>query len=64
MQVTTAQLNEVATLLNTTDKNLVFNTVITTLVKNGVDIVIAFDAVFGEGAYKKFAGEVWKALQK
>jgi len=64
MQVTTAQLNEVATLLGTTDKNLVFTVILKTLVDNGVDIVVAFDAVFGEGAYKKFAGEVWKALQK
>ena len=62
-QITTAQLNEVATLLGTTDKNVVFSVVLKTLVDAGLQVNVAFNMLFGEGAYKKFAGEVWQALQ-
>lgn len=61
--ITTAQLNEVANLLGTKDKNLVFSAVLQTLVKSGVAVNVAFDLVFGDGAYKKFAGEVYAALR-
>lgn len=64
MQITTAQLNEVATLLNTTDKNVVFSAVIHTLVKaGGVAVDVAFEMVFGEGSYQRFAGQVYDALR-
>jgi hypothetical protein len=32
-------------------------------VAKGKTIEQAFDAVIGEGAYKRLAGEVWEALQ-
>src|SRR5262245_9215998 len=63
MQVTTAQLNEIARMLNTTDKQLVINVAIGTLVKAGVDIKDATDAVLGEGAYTKLAHQVYDALR-
>ena len=64
MTITAAQLNEVANLLGTTDKNVVFSCVIQTLVKQGgISVNDAFDMLFGEGAYMKFAGEVYNALR-
>ncbi len=63
MTITAQQLNEVANLLGTTDKNVVFSAVLKTLVQAGVEINIAFDMLFGEGAYKRFAGEVYHALR-
>jgi hypothetical protein len=63
MQVTTAQLNKIAALMNTTDKNAVISVAIGTLVKAGVDIKAATDAVLGEGAYTRIATEVWTALR-
>ena len=63
MQITADQLNQVAALLNTTDKNVVIAAVMKTLVESGVAVNEAFDAVMGEGAYVKFAGEVWAALR-
>jgi hypothetical protein len=63
MQITTAQLNQVAALMNTTDKNAVITVAIGTLVKAGVDIKEAVDAVMGEGAYRKIAGMVYESLR-
>ena len=63
MQITTAQLNEVANLLGTTDKNVVFGAVLKNLFQNGIATDVAFDFVFGEGAYKRFAGDVYNALR-
>lgn len=63
MQITTAQLNEFANVLGTTDKNVVFSAVLKTLVQAGVEINVAFDMLFGEGAYKRFAGELYHALR-
>ena len=63
MQITNTQLNHVAALLNTTDKNTVLPVAVGTLVKAGVDIKEAMDAVFGEGAYMKLAGQVYHQLR-
>lgn len=63
MQITAQQLNEVAALIGTTDKNVVFSVVLKSLVQSGIDIQVAFDALFGEGAYTKFAGEIYQALR-
>lgn len=63
MQITAAQLNEVAALLNTADKNVVVSAVLQTLVRSGVEMNIAFDMVFGEGSYTKAAGIVYRALR-
>lgn len=63
MNITAQQLNEVAALIGTTDKNVVFSVVLKTLVQSGVDMQVAFDALFGKGAYVKFAGEIYQALR-
>ena len=63
MQITNTQLNQVAALLNTTDKATVLTVAVGTLVKAGVDIKDAMDAVFGEGACLKLAGQVYHQLR-
>lgn len=63
MQITTAQLNQAAALLGTTDKNLVFAAIIKTLVDAGLSVKEAFEAIFGEGSYDKFTGQVYEALR-
>lgn len=63
MQITAATLNKIAAMLNTTDKNAVITVAIGTLVKSGVDVQTAMDAVLGQGAYMKMAGEVYDALR-
>lgn len=62
MQITTSQLNQVAEIIGTTDKSVVFSAVLKTLTDAGISINVAFDYVFGEGAYKRFAGQVYDAL--
>jgi len=62
--ITAQQLNSVAELLGTTDKNIIFSAIIKTLVDAGLPMAQAFDALFGEGAYSKFAGDVYDALKK
>ena len=63
MQITATQLNQVAELIGTTDKNVVFSAVIKTLVEAGVSLDAAFDMLFGEGSFKKSAGNDYDALR-
>ena len=63
MTAATNLLNAVAAELNTTDKNLVVNVAMSMIVKSGVAVDAAFDMLFGEGAYKKLAGDVYHALR-
>ena len=63
MQITAAQLNQVAALLNTTDKNLVITAAIATLVKAGVDVQVAMDAVLGAGSFMATATSVYDQLR-
>ena len=63
MQITATQLNQVAELIGTTDKNVVFSAVIKTLVEAGMSLDAAFDMLFGEGSFKKFAGNVYDAMR-
>lgn len=63
MQITATQLNQVAELIGTTDKNVVFSAVIKTLVEAGMGFDAAFDMLFGEGSFKKSAGNVYDALR-
>lgn len=63
MQITATQLNQVAQLLGTTDKNVIFSAVLKTLTDAGIAMAEAFDMLFGEGAYKKFAGDIYDALR-
>lgn len=63
MQITAEQLNAAAKLIGTTDKSVVFSAVLKTLVDAGVAVDVAFDMLFGDGAYKRFAGIVYAALR-
>lgn len=60
--IATQQLNQVAELLGTTDKNAVIGAVLKTLIDAGMSVDAAFDSVFGSGAYLRFAGELQNAL--
>lgn len=62
MKVTAEALNKIADILNITDKNTVIQVAIATLVKSGVDMQDAMDAVLGKGAYLKMAGAVYDKL--
>lgn len=63
MQITTSQLNQIAALLGTTDKNIVFSAVLKTLIEDGISVDAAVDGLFGDGAFKQFAGNVYDALR-
>ncbi len=57
------RLREVAELIGASDKNMVFSAVLKTLVEGGISIDAAFDGLFGDGAFKQFAGNVYDALR-
>jgi hypothetical protein len=61
--ISTTTLNQVAALLNTTDKNTVFTVVIGTLIQKGMDVKDAIESVFGEGSYEKMAGQIYETLR-
>lgn len=63
MNKVTNLLNMIAEELNTTDKNLVISVAMNMLVKSGVAVDAAFEMLFGEGAWEKFAGNVYDALR-
>lgn len=63
MSKATNLLNAIADELKSTDKKLVINVALSMLVKSGVAVDAAFDMLFGEGAYKRFAGQVYDALR-
>lgn len=63
MTTATNLLNMIAEELNTTDKSLCINVALAMIVKTGVAVDAAFDLLLGEGAYKKFAGQVYDALR-
>jgi hypothetical protein len=59
----TTLLNSIAAELNTTDKSMCINVAMAMLIKQGMQASEAMDALFGEGAYKAFAGQVYEALR-
>lgn len=61
--ITNTTLNQVAALLDTTDKNTVFTVVIGTLIQKGMDVKDAIESVFGEGSYETMAGQIYEALR-
>lgn len=56
-------LNQLAALLNTTDKNLVISVAIKSLIEQGLTISAAYDAVLGAGAYGKMGNQVYDELK-
>lgn len=56
-------LNAIAAELNTTDKTLCVNVAMSMMVKSGVAVNAAMDALFGEGSYAKMAGQVYRQLR-
>jgi hypothetical protein len=63
MTTPTTLLNAIAAELNTTDKEMVINVALAMIVKTGVAVDAAFDLLLGEGAFVKFAGQVYDALR-
>ncbi len=63
MSKATNLLNAIAAELNTTDKNLVISVALKMLVDAGAAVDEAFDSLLGEGAYSRFAGQVYDALR-
>jgi len=63
MTAATDLLNAIAAELKTEDKKTVICVAMSMLTKSGLEVDIAFDLFFGEGAYKKFAGQVYDALK-
>jgi hypothetical protein len=61
MRITTEQLNQVAVLLKTNDKDLVISACIKTLVDAGADVRQAIDATLGAGQFEQLVGEVFEA---
>lgn len=64
MSKATELLNAIAESLNTTDKNTCISVAMAMLVKEGgVSVEDAFELLFGEGSYERFAGQVYDALR-
>jgi hypothetical protein len=62
MQITANQLNQIAALIGTNDRQVVISTAIKFLTDAGMALDAAFDAVFGEGAYVRMAGDLQAAM--
>jgi len=60
--ITASQLNAIAKLIGTEDKSIVISMAIRTLCETGMQPSEAFDAVFGQGAFESFAGDIHAAL--
>ena len=56
-------LNSIASECGLTDKTMCINVALSMMVKSGAPVDVAFDALFGAGAYKEFAGQVYRALR-
>lgn len=56
-------LNGIASECGLTDKTTCINVALSMMIKSGAPIDVAFDALFGAGAYKEFAGQIYHALR-
>lgn len=56
-------LNEVASLLNTTDKNLVISATLKNLIELGMTVKEAWETVFCQGSYNELAGNIYDSLK-
>lgn len=55
-------LNEVAAVLNITDKNVVITATIKSLIDIGFTVKESWEMVFGDGSYEKLASDVWQGF--
>ena len=55
-------LNEVASLLNTTDKNVVITATLKNLIELGMTAKEAWETVFGQDSYSELAANVYNEL--
>ena len=62
MQINASQLNQIAALIGTNDRQVVISTAIKFLTDTGMALDAAFDAVFGDGAYVRMAGDLQAAM--
>lgn len=63
MTNSTNLLNAIAAELNTTDKEMAINVALAMIVQTGVAVDAAFDLLLGDGAFKRFAGQVYDAMR-
>jgi len=56
-------LNQVAELIGATDKNAVISVILKFLTDEGIALDIAFDYVFGDGAFVKFGREIYTEIR-
>jgi hypothetical protein len=61
--ITTEQLNAVAAMIGTTDKNLVFTACINTLVETGMDAKLAMEFVLGKTNVDAMIGDLYDGLR-
>jgi hypothetical protein len=61
--ITTEQLNAVAAMIGTTDKNLVFTACIKTLVEAGIDAKLAMEFVLGKNKVDAMIGDLYDGLR-
>ena len=61
--ITTEQLNAVAAMIGTTDKNLVFTACIKTLVASGMDVKLAMEFVLGKNNVDAMIGDLYDGLR-
>jgi hypothetical protein len=63
IMITTEQLNVVAAMIGTTDKNLVFTACIKTLVEAGMDVKLAMEFVLGKNNVDAMIGDLYDGLR-
>ena len=61
--ITTEQLNAVAAMIGTTDKNLVFTACIKTLVAAGMDVKLAMEFVLGKNNVDSMISDLYDGLR-
>jgi hypothetical protein len=61
--ITTEQLNAVAAMIGTTDKNLVFTACIKTLVEAGMDVKLAMEFVLGKNNVDSMINDLYDGLR-
>lgn len=55
-------LNQIAQILNTTDKNTVITYAIKSVISQGISVKAAYEFVMGAGSWEKLKGETWEGF--